>query len=80
MTLLRLLLSWSWLRWRSLVNALAGKRRSGGARISAWLSLTLIIVLSVVGLGWTVGLSIGAWFAGRSIAGPSSRARRRSAR
>ena len=69
MTLLRLLLSWSWLRWRALVNALAGKRRSGGARISAWLSLTLTIVLSLVGLGWTVGLSIGAWFAGRSIAG-----------
>ena len=69
MRLLRLLAAWSWLRWRGLVNALAGKRRSGGRRISAWLGLLLTIVLGLVGLAWAVGLSIGAWFAGRSIAG-----------
>jgi len=64
----RLLLAWSWLRWRALVNALAGKRRSGGGRISAWLSLALSIVLSLVALVWAVGLSIGGWIAGRSMA------------
>lgn len=68
MSLVRLLLAWSWLRWRALINALAGKRRSGGGVISAWLSLVLTIVLSVVALVWAVGLSIGAWIAGRSIA------------
>jgi hypothetical protein len=67
-SLVRLLLAWSWLRWRALVNALAGKRRSGGGVISAWLSLVLTITLSVVALVWAVGLSIGAWIAGRSIA------------
>jgi hypothetical protein len=67
--LARLLAAWSWLRWRALVNALAGKRRSGAGRVSAWLSLVLTIVLSIVALGWAVGLSIGAWIAGRSIAG-----------
>jgi len=66
-SLLRLLLAWSWLRWRTLVNTLAGKRRSAGGVVSAWLSLVLTIVLSVVGLVWAVGLSIGAWIAGRSM-------------
>ncbi|HET9766572.1 MAG TPA: hypothetical protein VFS60_06980 [Thermoanaerobaculia bacterium] len=68
MRILQLLAAWSWLRWRALINALTGKRRSGGRKISAWLGLVLTIVLGLVGLGWAVGLSIGAWFAGRSIA------------
>src|SRR5688572_10212014 len=67
--LLQLLAAWSWLRWRALINALTGKRRSEGRKISAWLGLVLTIVLGLVSLAWAVGLSVGAWFAGRSIAG-----------
>ncbi len=68
MRLLRLFAALSWLRWRALVNALAGKRRSGGGRVSAWLGLVLTVVLGVVATGIASTLGVGAWFAGRALA------------
>lgn len=67
MRLVRLFAALSWLRWRALVNALAGKRRSGGGRVSAWLGLVLGVVLGLVTTGIATGLAIAAWFAGGAL-------------
>ena len=67
MRLARLFAALTWLRWRALVNALAGKRRTGGGRVSAWLGLVLSVVLGLVATGIATALAVGAWLAGRAL-------------
>ena len=64
----RLLAAWSWLRWRALVNALSGRRRSGAGKVSAWVGLAATVVLGLVAAGGATALSVGAWLAGRALA------------
>jgi hypothetical protein len=64
----RLLAAWSWLRWRTLANTVAGRRR-GGRRVAAWLGLLANVALAVIVGALGLALAGAAWLAGRSLPG-----------
>jgi hypothetical protein len=64
----RLVAALAWLRWRALVNALAGRRRGSGGRVAAWLGLVATVVLGLLATGIATALAVGAWLVGRALA------------